>query len=946
MNLRLVCCLCYALLAPILFARPGGTFCGTYPDNWRESVDLHERFERRRAASPRPIRSATSAQRQNTDIGNIAILENDDSLFGRRNPFNLDTFQVTFSRSGTRYDYATAQGGFDQAAVTAGTPVTGIGDDDSRRIDLPFPFPFYGTTYRELWLNSDGNLTFGEGDNASSARSLGRMSGGPPRISPLFTDLDPSISGASIRVAASASAFTVTWFRVPEYADFGNGRPQTFQVKLFPDGRIAFAWLGIAIDDGIVGISPGDTSVRPLFATYRQNPSGSHNGMIAERFGDAQALDLVAAARRFYETHDDAYDYLTFFNGLNVAPGPGVIAFESTVRSNRRGIGDVMTDIGHLYGSPARLQAVLNMGAIGSYPTDPNSPHPSRIGIGDTGLTVLAHEIGHLFLAFASVRNPSSPNARPMLGRQLFHWNFRFNSEASLLEGNRIRDNGESVRPRFTTTATVEGFSPLDQYLMGLRAAEEVPPTFLVEDATTFLNDPRVGVSFDGTRRNVAVGDLIEAEGRRIPDHTVEQRRFRMAMILIVPEGTTARPEDLALMERYRDAIESAWPRYTGGRGALDVNLRKAIRLSVEPAAGVVAGTSTAIGITLQQAPAAPLTLALRVENGLLEGPSSVTIPAGGKTAIVNFRGVRSGVETLRVEAMDVPGYSPAEARIHVASGFGAIQLRVLSGDRQISTPGRPLSAPVVLKLTDDNDLPYANVRIVASGGNVSPPSSLTGADGRVYFTWTPEEGAPNVIRFTVEGAPQPVVEVVALGRPAFAAGAVVNAASFRPGISPGAIATIFGTNLLNPEVTVNGAPAQVFYSGTSQINFAVPAMTNTGATAIVEVRTSLGAASATVPLLAIQPGLFFEAATGRAAAIDRGSRIFEVYGTGFGDAAITATAGGRSAAVLFNGLAPGFIGLQQINIQADAAIPAGDQPFAVTAAGIASNEVLLPIRP
>jgi uncharacterized protein (TIGR03437 family) len=586
------------------------------------------------------------------------------------------------------------------------------------------------------------------------------------------------------------------------------------------------------------------------------------------------------------------------------------------------------------------------MGAVGSYPADPNSPHPSRIGIGDTGLTVLAHEIGHLFLAFASVRNPDSPSARPMLGRQLFHWNFRFNSEASLLEGNRIRDNGENIRPRFTTTATVEGFSPLDQYLMGLRAPEEVPPTFLVENATTFLNDPRVGVSFDGTRRNVEIEQLIEVEGRRIPDHTVEQRRFRMAMILIVPEGTQARPEDVAVLERYREAIEAAWPRYTDGRGALDVNLRKAIRLSAEPAAGIVAGATSTIGIALQQAAASPLTLSLRVQNGILEGPSSVTIPTGATTATVTFRGVRSGVETLRVEALDVPGYAPAEARIQVASGFGALQLRVLAGDRQIATPGQPLPSPVVLKLTDSNDLPYANIRIVASGGNATPPSSLTGSDGRATFTWTPSEGAANVVRFTVEGAAAPFVEVVALGRPAFAAGAVVNAASFRPGISPGSIATIFGTNLLNPEVSVNGAAAQVFFASTSQINFAVPAMTTTGASADVEVRTSLGSVSATVPLLAVQPGIFFDATTGRAAAIDRGSRIFEVYGTGFGTATVTATAGGRGAAVLFNGLAPGFIGLQQINIQADAALPPGDQPFSVIAGGISSNEVLLPIRP
>ena len=95
------------------------------------------------------------------------------------------------------------------------------------------------------------------------------------------------------------------------------------------------------------------------------------------------------------------------------------------------------------------------------------------------------------------------------------------NSEASFLEGNKIEDQGD-VRPRFMTTATVQQYAPLDQYLMGLRAPEDVPPTFLVESATISpAVGPMRGISFDGSRRDVAVNEIIRAEGRRGPDHTV-----------------------------------------------------------------------------------------------------------------------------------------------------------------------------------------------------------------------------------------------------------------------------------------------------------------------------------------------------------------------------------------------------------------------------------------
>ena len=286
------------------------------------------------------------------------------------------------------------------------------------------------------------------------------------------------------------------------------------------------------------------------------------------------------------------------------------------------------------------------------------------------------------------------------------------------------------------------------------------------------------------------------------------------------------------------------------------------------------------------------------------------------------------------------------EARLQIGEP-SALTLRILAGDRQIATPGRPLPNPIIVKLTDVNDLPYPNVRILATGGAVSPASALTGPDGRASFQWTPSAVPSQMLRFTIEGSPIPVAEAIALGRPAFAATAVVNAASFRPGITPGGIATIFGANLAQPQVTVEGVRAQIFYADDRQINFAVPQLMQTSAVANIQVQTPLGAASASVPLFAVQPGIFFDTATGRAAAIDRGSRIFELYGTGLGSATtVTAQTGGRSAEVLFSGLAPGFVGLYQINIRVAAAVPSGDQPVSLTAAGITSNEVKLAIAP
>src|SRR5438045_8981499 len=111
-----------------------------------------------------------------------------------------------------------------------------------------------------------------------------------------------------------------------------------------------------------------------------------------------------------------------------------------------------------------------------------------------------------------------------MLGYGGVHWSFLFNSEASLLEGERIADLGVNASPRFLTADETQGYSPLDQYLMGFRPPGEVPETlFAVIDPTpkySPLQHPAKNVTFDGTPVGIGLNDLIAAMGRRTTDST------------------------------------------------------------------------------------------------------------------------------------------------------------------------------------------------------------------------------------------------------------------------------------------------------------------------------------------------------------------------------------------------------------------------------------------
>ncbi|MGI8742927.1 MAG: hypothetical protein ACR2NN_10240 [Bryobacteraceae bacterium] len=857
------------------------------------------------------------------------MIDDDDGVVDRRNPFDLNQKTLAFipaDAGAASYQFQVSAAGYDATAAQAGT-ILALQDDDSKQVALPFAFPFFGHSYRQVFVNSDGNVSFTAGDSSSGGRSLGNLSAGVPRIAPLYTDLDPSRSPQGVFITSDAAHFVVSWVQVPVYSQFGSGPAQTFQLRLFPDGRIEMTWQDSVVDSAVVGIAPGRLQGASSVVSFNAGSTSQFAAAIVESFSGADNVDIVATAQKFYQTHEDAYDYLVIFNSEGIAAGSGIVAFEVTARNSRTGYGDQIVDIGQDFGSPKRLQAALNMGPLRQYPVDPNGIVSARFASRDTPLTILGHEAGHLFLAFASVNGPST-NPQPMLGRALVHWSFLFNSEASLLEGNRIQDNGPSASPRFTTVGTVQGYSALDQYLMGFRAPEEVPPAFYVANSPQIgAQAPQTGISFDGQRNDVAVEDVIGVVGRRTPDSTVAQRRFRFAFLLIVPAGTVPSTGQIAQLEAYRSNFELFYQHAASDRATADATLKRAIHLSVSPAAGVLVGSTAVESITLDQPAPAALTVLLHASSGAIAPPSSVTIPSGATNAPFAITGMRAGVDTLTAEPADA-SYETTLANIQVLGTASALNLKLISAGGQ--------TEPVVARVTDINELPYANVRVTSTlaGAGTADASATSDTDGLVRFHWSPGIGPDNALTLAIANGPR--LTVTSPGQPAFSAGSVVNAASFVPEISPGSIATLFGTNVLSAQVSINGTPATVFFTNSSQVNFLAPAEL-TGASANIVVTTKVGStAPVSVPVTAISPGIF--------AAVNRGSYL-QIYATGLGPIKDGLTVnqpqvliGSTETPLLYSGVAPGFQGLYQVN----AALPQGLAAYSISLqiAGRQSNSV------
>jgi uncharacterized protein (TIGR03437 family) len=571
-----------------------------------------------------------------------------------------------------------------------------------------------------------------------------------------------------------------------------------------------------------------------------------------------------------------------------------------------------------------------------------------------------------------------------MLGFGGVHWSFVYDSEASLLEGERIADRGAGVSPRFLTTDTVQGYSPLDQYLMGFRPPEQVPDTFLVTDYPSYispLSHPLSGVGFDGARRNIAVDDIIQVEGRRTPDSTVAQRRFRFAFILVVAQGAQPSAADLAQIDTYRQLFETFYGQVASSHNAIaDTTLKRSMKLSLYPNAGVVAGGSGTAALTLQAPPSSDLTVQFQAPNGNAQLPALLKIPAGSPGVKFTFTGLKAGVEEVLATPGD-PSYETASARVQVADA-SMLKLVAVSGGNQIATSAGPLPAPIVVRLTDANNLPYPGAQIMAAasaGGSVTPAAATTDAQGQAAFTWTPGPAASNLLQLAAEAAPAAGLTLSA-GSAVPVVTAVVNAASSVSGVAAGGFETIYGVNLasgqppsaVNSEwfiqtggvsVLLNGsAPLPLLYVSDTQIDFYVTQSAIEGSATLTVATPSGVRATTTVNVVPVQPGIFpggvLHAGTGLSALatpVHAGDYI-EIYGTGLGP---THTVGSFQETVLtpivfigatpvqpvYSGLSPGSLGLYQVNVQVPAGIAPGPQPLLMSVDLAHSNQVAIAVQ-
>jgi uncharacterized protein (TIGR03437 family) len=314
------------------------------------------------------------------------------------------------------------------------------------------------------------------------------------------------------------------------------------------------------------------------------------------------------------------------------------------------------------------------------------------------------------------------------------------------------------------------------------------------------------------------------------------------------------------------------------------------------------------------------------------------------------------------------------------------------------------LGLPLTFKLIDRYGVPVPNVpvtfRPVLGGGSIERANSETDAYGiaEARVILGPQLGEQEF----VAQAGNLSLPFIGLARqlPAIESNGVVNAASGQigQGLAPGSYISIFGRGLspalssvktpwlpyslagVSVSFDVPGRfslPGRLHFVSENQINVQIPWELQGQTSALMKVSIDdYSSALYTVPLNDYSPGLFEypEASSGRvlAAALDqnfavvgtgnpaRRGQAIQLYANGLGPVdqpqvsgepasaqplartRVTpeVTIGGRPAEVIFSGLAPGFVGLYQVNAIVSGDAPSGVQPVVIRISGIASKAV------
>ncbi|MDJ0710788.1 MAG: hypothetical protein QNJ14_10375 [Woeseiaceae bacterium] len=142
--------------------------------------------------------------------------------------------------------------------------ILALGDDDSVEVPLTYGFPFQGEIRNSVFVNSNGNLTFGVGDTDFS-ESVTDLLNGAPRIATLWDDFDPTgtFGFGNVGLYIVEHDYEITRIHGVSVSEFFSTSPNYFTAEFCKEGDVYLTYGATSRSDALVGISEGGGALDP-----------------------------------------------------------------------------------------------------------------------------------------------------------------------------------------------------------------------------------------------------------------------------------------------------------------------------------------------------------------------------------------------------------------------------------------------------------------------------------------------------------------------------------------------------------------------------------------------------------------------------------------------------------------------------------------------------------
>lgn len=385
--------------------------------------------------------------------------------------------------------------------------------------------------------------------------------------------------------------------------------------------------------------------------------------------------------------------------------------------------------------------------------------------------------------------------------------------------------------------------------------------------------------------------------------------------------------------------------------------------------------------------------LSIKTDLGTVPGSIAVSANSSGLavgvylgSVLISVVGASNSVQTVPVTLTVAPEPQKQNTTLMLTSSPNpSVELQAVAFTATVS----PASATGTVTFLNGGNILASNVALIAGIATFQSQLELpVGIDSiAASYSGDPNYNASQsaVLKQTVNAAP-PMANITA----------VVNGADFVSPPAPGAAATVYGTfpsvsstsaasltlpTILNGlMVFIDGVAAPIYYISANQINIQMPWAISTGQAATMSISNGVWNAQFTIGSSpSVSPAVFQLNGGHEGAVLAYGpsgtvevpsssnpahpGEVISIYCTGLGPVspgqadgvavvvgAIVPTQeapqveiGGQKATILFSGLAPGFVGLYQVN----ATVPqvSGTLPLTINVLGVTSMPVTIVVQ-